>query len=150
MTAGGGAGERPPGGGGATRREITRLEWVVAALGALLVFGSMAYLAYQAFGRDESPPDVRLVVEEVRELPRGGGYVVKFRAFNEGRSAAAELGIEGELSGGPDGGGGGVVETSEATLDHLPARSSRAGGLFFTQDPRGYELRLRAKGYHEP
>ena len=147
MTAANGAEERPPG-GGATGREITRLEWVVAALGALLVFGSMAYLAYQAFGRDESPPDVRLVVEEVRELQRGGGYVVTFRAFNEGQSAAAELGIEGELHG-PEGGGT-PVETSEATLDHLPAQSNRAGGLFFTRDPRSFELRLRAKGYHEP
>ncbi len=70
------------------QREIARLEWVVAALGALLVFGSMAYLAYAAFGRDESPPAVRLVVEEVRGL-QTGGYLVKFRAFNEGRSAAA-------------------------------------------------------------
>ena len=128
------------------QREITRLEWVVAALGALLVFGSMAYLAYQAIGRDDSPPDVRLVAEEVRKL-QGGGYPVKFRAFNEGQSAAAELGIEGELHG-PDGGGG-AIETSEATLDHLPAQSSRAGGLFFTRDPRAFELRLRAKGYHE-
>ncbi len=133
-------------------REITPLEWVVAALGALLVFGSMAYLAYAAFGRDEAPPDVRLAVEEVRELPSGRGYLVKFRAHHEEREAAAELGVEGELRGlaGGGGGGGGAVETSEATLDHLPARSSRAGGLFFSRDPRGFELRLRAKGYAEP
>ena len=130
-------------------REITRLEWAVAALGAVLVFGSMAYLAYAAFARDEAPPDVRLAVEEVRELPSSRGYLVKFRAHNEGREAAAELGIEGELSNGPEGGGG-AVETSEATLDHLPAQSSRAGGLFFTRNPRAFELRLRAEGYHEP
>ncbi len=42
------------------------------------------------------------------------------------------------------------METSGATLDHLPARSNRAGGLFFDHDPRAFALRLRAKGYHEP
>ena len=53
--------------------------------------------------------------------------------------------VEGELAG-PDG----PIETSEATMDYLPPGSEREGGLFFSRDPRRYEVRLRAKGYVDP
>ena len=56
---------------------------------------------------------------------------MQFRAFNQGGSAAAELTIEGEVTG-PDGSG----EMSEAVLDYVPARSSREGELWFSGDPR--------------
>jgi len=124
-------------------REIPALEWVVAGIGALLVAGTIGYLAAQALWRDTTPPDVRLVAEPARE--QQGGWLVRFHAFNRGGEPAAELLIEGELRG-PDG----TVETSEATLDYLPPGSQRDGGLFFTGDPRRFELTLRAKGYTRP
>jgi uncharacterized protein (TIGR02588 family) len=71
--------------------------------------------------------------------------VVEFRAINAGAKAAAELLIEGELEG-PDG----PIETAEATIDYLPPRSEREGGLIFSRDPRKHELHLRAKGYVDP
>lgn len=125
------------------RRSVPVTEWAMAALGALLVFGAIAYLAYQALGRDETPPDVRLVTERVHALEQG--FVVLFLARNHGAQAAAQVVIEGELSG-PEG----PVETGEATLDYLPPRSEREGGLFFSRDPRAFELRLRARGYAKP
>lgn len=139
-------GESPPCAGAQPDRGPQRppaLEWVVAALGALLVSGAIAYLLFYALARDGAPPDVRLVAERVVELPES--WLVQFRAFNEGGEAAARLEIEGTLEG-PSG----PIETSVATLDHLPPRSGRTGGLFFSRDPRGFELRLRAKGYAEP
>jgi uncharacterized protein (TIGR02588 family) len=128
---------------GASARPIPLLEWVVAAIGGLLVAATIAYLAYQALWRDETPPDVRLTAERVLALRPG--YLVQFRAMNEGGQTAAQLVIEGELMG-PEG----VVETGEATLDYLPPNSYREGGLIFTRDPRRLELRLRAKGYAKP
>ena len=126
-------------------REVPLLEWIVGALGAALVLGTVGFLVYQAvLGQGTSPPDVRLVAEEVVGLRNG--YLVRFRAINEGRSTASQLTLEGELTGE----GGGAVETSETTLDYLPGRSEREGGLFFTQDPRAFELRLRPKGYVKP
>jgi uncharacterized protein (TIGR02588 family) len=119
------------------------LEWGVGALGALLLVGTIGFLVWHALGRDEAPPDVRVVVESVLELQNG--YLVQFRALNEGGATAAQLMIEGELSG-PDG----PIETSEATLDYLPPRSGRQGGLFFARDPRGLDLQLRARGYAKP
>jgi uncharacterized protein (TIGR02588 family) len=119
------------------------LEWLIGALGALLLVGTIGFLVWHALGRDEAPPDVRVVIEGVLELQNG--YLVQFRALNEGGATAAQLVIEGELSG-PDG----PVETSEATLDYLPPRSDRQGGLFFARDPRGLDLQLRARGYAKP
>jgi uncharacterized protein (TIGR02588 family) len=129
--------------GGTEPRQIPLLEWLIAGLGALLVAGTIGYLAFQALWRDQSPPDVRIVALRVVALEHH--HLVEFRAVNQGGSPAAQLLVEGELVG-PEG----PVETAEATLDYLPPGSYREGGLFFRRDPRELELRLRAKGYAEP
>jgi uncharacterized protein (TIGR02588 family) len=127
-----------------TRQRATPLlEWLVGGLGVVLVGGTITFLIYHALGREETPPDIRLVAERVLDLDHG--YLVQFRAVNEGRSAAAEVLVEGELIG-PDG----ATEVGEAVLDYLPPLSDRTGGLAFTTDPRRGELRLRAKGYVKP
>jgi uncharacterized protein (TIGR02588 family) len=123
-------------------RAIPLLEWIVGGLGAVLVAGAIAFLVYHSQARDQTPPDFRLEAERVLDL--GNGYLVQFRAFNEGGSAAAAVTIEGELVG-PDG-----TEVSEAVLDYLPPRSDREGGLLFESDPRAGTLSLRAKGYVKP
>lgn len=125
------------------RRPIPLLEWFVGALGAVLVAAVIGYLVYQALGRDQTPPEVRVVAERVLELRNG--WLVQFRAINDGGQAAAQLQVEGELAG-PEG----VIETGEAMIDYLPPRSAREGGLFFSRDPRAFELQLRAKGYARP
>ena len=101
---------------------IPLLEWIVGGLGAVLVGGATAFLVYHALTRDRTPPDVRVIVERVLELENG--YLVQFRAFNRGGSAAAELMIEGEVAG-PD---GSERRPSEAVLDYVPAGSDREGG----------------------
>ena len=85
-----------------------------------------------------------MVAERVLELE--DGYLVQFRAFNQGGSAAAELTIEG----GARQVRTASTETSEAVLDYVPARSGREGGLWFSGDPRAGRLTLRATGYAEP
>jgi uncharacterized protein (TIGR02588 family) len=124
-------------------RPIPVTEWIVAALGFMLVAGTIGYLVWLATSRDETPPDVRVVADGVVALQ--DGWLVQFRAANAGGQAAAEVLIEGELAG-PDG----PIETSEATIDYLPPRSEREGGLIFSRDPRQHEMRLRAKGYVDP
>ena len=128
---------------GEAKRPIPTTEWIVAALGAALVAGTIGYLVWLAASRDEAPPDVRVV--EAGVVAVQDGWLVRFRAANAGGQAAAELLVEGELVG-PDG----ALETSEATIDYLPPRSEREGGLLFERDPRAHELRLRAKGYVRP
>jgi uncharacterized protein (TIGR02588 family) len=124
-------------------RAIPLLEWIVGGLGAVLVAGAIGFLLYHSQARDQTPPEFRLEAERVLDLQNA--YLVQFRAFNEGTSAAAAVTIEGELVS-PDG----TAEVSEAVLDYLPPRSDRAGGLLFQSDPRAGELSLRAKGYAKP
>ena len=136
-------GDRGGAGGQTAGAAIPLLEWIVGGLGAVMVSGAIAFLVYHALTRDRTPPDVSVVAERVFVLR--DRYLVQFRAFNQGGSAAAELTIEGELIG-PDGG----TETSEAVLDYVPARSGRGGGLWFSGDPRAGQLTLRANGYADP
>ena len=75
---------------------IPLLEWVVAGLGVLLVGGAIVFLVYHSMTRGRTPPDLRAVAERVLELDHG--YVVQFRALNEGGSTAAEVTIEARSS----------------------------------------------------
>jgi len=117
--------------------------WGIGLLGLALVLGSIAFALYEAAAGDSSPPDVTVRVDSI--LPTRNGYLVEFRAVNEGGSTAEGLTIEGELKNGAE-----SVETSDTTIEYVPSHSERGGGLFFTSDPRRYELRLRAKGYEKP
>ncbi|HEV2132090.1 MAG TPA: TIGR02588 family protein [Longimicrobiaceae bacterium] len=118
-------------------------EWVAAAVGAVLVIGSIGFMLYEAVAGDDSPPAIAIQVDSI--LPVESGYLVMIRTRNEGGSTAAGVTVEGELKGDT-----GKIETSETTVDYVPPHSERHGGLFFTQDPRRYTLELRAKGYQEP
>jgi uncharacterized protein (TIGR02588 family) len=122
---------------------VPLLEWIVAGLGVLLVGGAIAFLVDHSMTRGQTPPDLRAIAERVLDLEHG--YVVQFRALNEGGSAAAQVTIEAELVI-PDG----TSERAAAVLDYLPPRSVREGALLFTTDPRRGDLRLRAVGYAKP
>jgi uncharacterized protein (TIGR02588 family) len=117
--------------------------WGIAFLGLALVLGSIVFMLYEAAAGDSSPPDVTVRVDAI--LSTRNGFLVKFQAVNEGGSTAEGLTVEGELRKGTE-----SVETSNTTLEYVPSHSEREGGLFFTVDPRRYELQLRAKGYEKP
>jgi len=123
--------------------DIPRIEWLVAFVGLSLVLGTAIFIAYAGYTRGSSPPDISIAVEAVVELRQG--YVVKIRAENRGDTTAANVTVEGELKS-----ASGIAETSEATFQYLPPKSERRGGLFFTNDPRRYELALKPKGYETP
>jgi uncharacterized protein (TIGR02588 family) len=123
-------------------RRPARSEWIAAAIGVVLLLGAIGQLLVSALGRDETPPDIVLTVERVTE--RSESFVVTIRASNHGGAAAAEVEIEGTLR--LDDG----TETSTFTLDYLPPRSERRGGLLFSAHPGTGELILRARGFASP
>jgi uncharacterized protein (TIGR02588 family) len=100
-------------------------------------------MLYEAAAGDSSPPDVMVRVDSI--LTTRNGFLVTFQAVNEGGSTAEGLTVEGELRSGTD-----SLEMSNTTIEYVPSHSEREGGLFFTLDPRRYELQLRAKGYEKP
>ena len=42
------------------------------------------------------------------------------------------------------------MELSHTEIDYAPAHAEKLDGLFFSQDPRQDELRVRALGYEGP
>jgi uncharacterized protein (TIGR02588 family) len=118
-------------------------EWIVAAVSALLVLGVIGFLVYDGMVSPQTPPDVRVEVDSIQQA--GPGFLVLLRARNHGHNTAADVIVEGELMG-----DSGPVETSETTIDYVPAGGQQRAGLYFTRDPRSLELRLRAHGYRDP
>jgi uncharacterized protein (TIGR02588 family) len=121
----------------------SRLEWLFAAVGVLVVSSAVGFLIYRGATKDDLPPAIKIEVESI--APTGDNYLVNFRVSNTGDTTAADLTIEGELKNGEK-----AEETSDVTMTYLPAKSVRRGGLFFTKNPRDFQLRIRAKGYEQP
>ena len=121
----------------------SKWEWVAGAVGLLLVLGAVGFIGYTALTSNQSVPAVTL--EHVGTQRTPGGYVVEFRARNSGPATAASLTISGSLYDGTT-----EIETSEATLDYLPPKGERRGGLIFQTDPAEHELSLEAEGYVDP
>ena len=120
------------------------LEWVAGAIGAILTLTLLGVLGWQAWTHPgEVPPEVTVRLEDVQ--PAGGGFVARIAGVNLSPETAAAVEVEGVLSR-----DGAEVETGTATLDYVPGHSEKRGGLFFAEDPREGNLRLRALGYQEP
>jgi uncharacterized protein (TIGR02588 family) len=120
-------------------------EWVVAALGLVLVLGSIAFLLVEAATASSVPPQPVVRVLDIRPRAGEAGFLVRLRVDNTSRATAASLRVAGELKQGDE-----VVERSETEFQYLPGRSSREAGLFFTRDPRALRLELSARSFQEP
>ncbi|MES2569255.1 MAG: hypothetical protein V4710_04270 [Verrucomicrobiota bacterium] len=123
--------------------EIPLLEWVISLVGLAIVSAVVVVLIHEAVAGDQSPPEVRLTVQSIASLQNG--FLVKVRAENIGGEPAARVAITAELWEQSK-----VLEAGETQFEHLPPHSSREAGVFFQNDPRRNEIRLRAIGYEEP
>jgi uncharacterized protein (TIGR02588 family) len=132
-----------------TRQQVTsRWEWVaagVAGVGALLIASVMGYMIWYGSHYPQGiPPE--LTVRPLGMQAVASGYLVTFRADNEGSSTAAQVLISGVLKDAD----GLTLEESEATVDYVPQHSHREGGLLFSRDPSAHKLELRVEGYADP
>lgn len=119
------------------------LEWIVGAIGLIIVVGLIIFLIYEALTESEQPPTI--VVDAVSVDPAGENYLVRFEVNNTGGQTGADVTIEGTLNS-----NGEVVETSYVTVLYVPPDSMREGGLYFTHNPDQYELQIRVLGYRIP
>lgn len=119
------------------------LEWIVAAIGLILVVGTIVFMLYEGLTSKNTPPDFTTEIERIDAV--NAGFIVKFKLTNNGEQTASGVNVEGELKN-----GGESVETSDVTFDYAPSKSETKGGLFFKNDPEQFQLEIRAKGYAEP
>lgn len=120
------------------------LEWVSAAVGAVLAIGILVFIAIEALDSSASRPPL-LEVRPTGVFQGSGLYVVEVTVANRTGQTAAAVEIQGELMQ-----GGSSVETSNATLSYVPGHSERNAGLIFSRDPRAHQLQVRATGYEQP
>jgi uncharacterized protein (TIGR02588 family) len=114
------------------------LEWLASGIGLALTLGVMAVIGRDAFnGSADMAPDIEIVARAPERL--GNRWLVRFEAHNRSPVTAAQVTIEGAAPGG---------ETSTATIDYIPGRSTRGGGLIFGAEPRG--VNLRPLGFQDP
>jgi uncharacterized protein (TIGR02588 family) len=119
------------------------IEWIVAAVGLILVLFSIGYLTYEAITARDSPPNLLVKVISIKHL--SNGYLVEFKVKNEGENPAANVVIEGKLSSGEK-----DIETKTTTINYVASMSERDGGLFYTEDPEQNKLEIKAIGYENP
>ena len=119
------------------------LEWMIAAVGVILVAGTVGFMIYEALTSSNTPPDFVTKIERIDAV--NSGYLVLINVINTGDQTASGLNVEGELKD-----GGESVETSDITFDYAPSKSEIKGGLFFKNNPEQFQIEIRAKGYVEP
>lgn len=119
------------------------LEWTASGIGLILALATFGAIAWQGWTAGQDLPEVTVAVDTV--TPVEGGFRVVVRARNVSGAAAAQVVIEGALTGGE-----GDPEVSRILFDYVPGHSDREGGLFFTRDPRSNRFKVRAAGYVRP
>lgn len=120
------------------------LEWIAGGIGAALTLATLAAIGFEAFDPQADVPP-QLEVRPSALVKRGDNYVLEATVFNHAQRAAAAVAIEGVAKSAD-----GMVETSSATIDHVPGESERTAGLLFGRDPRAGTMRLRVLGYQQP
>lgn len=125
------------------KKETPVLEWIAAGIGLILVVGAIGFVLYNAIYAKDSPPDLIVIKENIKQAK--AGYLVKFKVKNTGNQTASAVVIKGALVQ-----NGENIETGEVTLDYVPSDSEREGGLYFSKNPSEFELELNAEGYEKP
>lgn len=122
---------------------ISAAEWVIAAVGLVLVVGVIATLSIEALRDTGRPPSITVDVLSTTSVE--GGYVVELSVLNDGDETAADVTIVGQLTVGGD-----ALEEHEMALDYVPPHSARRGGIFFSNDPTTGTLTFQPEGYQKP
>lgn len=110
--------------------EIPLLEWLVAAMGGLLVIVSFGFLGYRAMSEQE-PPLFVVTVESIELM--GTQRAVTVSVANRGGRPVAELSVHADGMNG---------RSKDAIVDYVPAGSSRRVTFLFDDSlpPSDYEF----------
>jgi uncharacterized protein (TIGR02588 family) len=119
------------------------LEWIVGIAAAVVVSAIVAFLTYEAVFGASRPPDLRASIERMETIE--GGTLIVVAVTNRGDEAAAEVGLEAIVGGGPE------TVWKEIRFDYVASRAVRKGA--FVAEGMAVEaadIRFRIHGYVEP
>ena len=123
--------------------ETPVLEWMLGFTGAALLVVLVAFLIRDAVTGPSAPGEINTEIIEV--APAGDSFIVRFSMRNAGGEALSNLQVSAHVMDGEE-----EIESARATIDYLPAESSREGGFFLRNDPRRYSVEIRPEGYQKP
>ena len=123
----------------------TIIEWSVRGVSLLLLLALVGYVGWHAL-QPARPTRFTYEVDmgDLREV--GEEWALPASIRNEGDTSVLDLKVVGELSDG----GAEPVDEAEVTLPLLGARESADFTLWFSEDPREFELEWNVDGYHLP
>ena len=119
------------------------LEWIVFAVGLILVSYTLGHLIFAGASMGREPPsiEVRLGTPAQRQF----NFVVPVKVINHGDETAGGVRIEVVMET-----GGEEKERAELDVAFLPRHATREGWVTFEQDPRTAQLKARVLGYQKP
>jgi uncharacterized protein (TIGR02588 family) len=121
-----------------------KLEWSVFAISALLLFGLIVYLCYEAFTHKPAPPD--LEVKYLKDSSNRNPFAYKIHLQNHGEETAEDVMIEASLIRNDT-----VIEHSELQIAFSPKRSKREGWINFSTDPAEADsINIKVMSYKKP
>ncbi len=120
------------------RGHIPIAEWIVAAIGGLLVVASFGFLAYRSVGERE-PPAFEFTIEKV--VPMNVQKAVTVSVRNLGGKPVADLRLHVI---------GNQGQVKEVVIDYLPAKSSRRVAFVFDEPPVDIEMNIFVDSFTEP
>lgn len=126
----------------AVSAETPLLEWLAAIVGGVLTLAALGVMVVEIARGQSRPPEFLVRGEGVVEIREG--YLLELRVDNIGDRPASQVEIEGVI---PTAGG---EEVAGVTLEDVPARSTRRGGLIFKTRPSARTVELRVLGYAQP
>jgi len=119
-------------------QDTPALEWIAAALGALIALVMLGTIGWQALaGADDPVPLLAARVESVTKA--GQGQVATVAVTNASGRTAAAVQVEGKAG----------EETSSATIDYVPGHGEAKAALVFTDSAPG-PIAVRVTGYEHP
>ena len=120
------------------------LEWIVFALGLMLIVGTLGYLVYDVATAGDAPPDLEVRLGEPRRASQG--FLIPVTVANLGDHTAEGVRVRVELYRGE-----GEPERAEFEIPFVPRRSTREGWVTFRSDPRTAErIEAWAPGFEKP
>ena len=119
------------------------LEWIVFAVGLVLVVFTLAYLIYAGVTMGDEAPSLEVRLGTPEQQPHN--FIVPITVINHGDETAAGVQIEVVMES-----GGEEKARSELEIPFVPRRSKREGWVTFDQDPRTSQLKARVLGYEKP
>lgn len=119
------------------------LEWVVFAVGLLLVASTLGYLIYDAATLGKTPPAIEVRLGKPQPIMQH--FIVPVSVTNHGDRTAEGVQIEVVLESSDK-----EQESAEFEIAFLPRGATREGWVNFETDPRTARMKARAVGYEKP